>query len=156
MKLQHILEAKYFGDKRPLWLKDAFTVAETNMERAPNEKDWDFWNEYKDWITTNTKMLNQIYDTLKAERDQHLARFEEPDARAVHQAMYRHTQLPRSQEDNDRREFSAELWASNMSHEEFPIFKEFIRMQEGKEQIDYSMMVGNTMFDILGGLRDEH
>jgi len=142
MKLQHVLEARYSGDKRAPWLRDALTVAKTRKERVSKEEDWDFWNDYQDWLNDNKKMLSQIYNALKADRDHSIARFEDPDHN-----HYR---------DDDRREFSAELWASNMSHEEFPIFKEFIRMQSNKEQIDFSMMVGNTMFDLLGGLRDEH
>jgi len=145
MKLQHVLEARYAGDNRPLWLKDALFIAKNNMDRASNEDEWEFWDDYKNWLNSNTKILSQIFNTIKADRDHSLERFEDPDPI---------DREGRSQW-NERREVHAELWSSNSSHEEFPIFKAFIQEQRTKEQIDYAMMVGNEMFDLLGGLRDE-
>ncbi len=152
--MSRLREARYFGDKRSPWLRDAMLIAKTNMDQSTNEEEWEFWDDYKVWLNENTKMLSQIYDVLKADRNTFLEQFEARNPDAAHRRLL----APRgsSRNENDRREYAAELWSGNMSHEEFPILKEFIRLQDNKERVDYTMMVGNTMFDLLGGLRDEH
>lgn len=142
MKIKHLIEAKY-ASRGETWLKDALIVAETNKDRATNEDEWEYWDDYKLWIEDHVKILTQIYDAIKEDRDNYLDQFEDPDP-------------GRQIQDEDSREVAAELWSSNLEHEQYPIFKEFSNKMNTEEQLDYANMVGNTMFDLLGGLRDEN
>ena len=139
MKVKQLLEAKYDATNRQNpWLKDALTIAETNKDRATNEDEWEFWDDYKLWLEDHTGILSQIYQAIKADRDTYLDRFDDPDP------------------GNDSgREVGAEIWSSSTEDLNYPIFKEFRSKMDTEEQHDYASMVGNTMFDILGGLRDE-
>ncbi len=139
MKIKYLIEARYDAtNRREPWLTDALKIAETNKDRATNEGEWEFWDDYKLWLKDHNGILSQIYQAIKDDRDTYLDRFDDPNPG-----------------DDDSREVAAEMWSSHVSYEQYPIYTEFLKKQHNKEQIDYSMMVGNTMFDLLGGLRDE-
>ncbi len=151
MKIKHLIEAKYDATNRQeLWLKDALTIAETNKDRATNEDEWEFWDDYKLWLEDHVGILSQIYQAIKADRDTYLDQFDDPDP-----ALIQSTREIANSGNDRSREVAAEIWSSSTEGPSYPIFKEFRSKMDTEEQHDYASMVGNTMFDILGGLRDE-
>ncbi len=144
MKIKRLLEATYAPRRRETWLTGALSIAETNKDRATNEDEWEFWDDYKLWLEDHVGILSQIYDAIKADRDTYLDRFEDPDPIAATRSRWK-----------DSQEVAAEIWSSSTDDDSYPIFKEFRNKMNTEEQHDYASMVGNTMFDLLGGLRDE-
>lgn len=136
MKLSHILETSYAKTNTPVWLQDVETIARTYKSKP------EFHQELLQWARENVRILNHLWDAIIDDRNQFLDQYE-PDEEDDHDG---HTELNPQQ-----RLVAAELWASSVSHQDYPIYNELYKRHDP----DFMDTIGNIMMDSAGGLRDE-
>ena len=144
-----VVEAKYAGHKDEQWLHDAKLIADGNLKRnavgRPGEVE--YWENYKEWCEDNRNILQKLYDQIKDDRDHFLSVVTKmPELRDRAKTVKIWTDALRQRK--------AEVWSGNIDQHDYPLYWELID-NDNPAYHDYTIMVSNTMIDILGGLRDE-
>lgn len=150
---QYLIEARIHGRKDQSWMHDAFTIADNNIRRAKQgykegatlQAELEYWNEYKDWINENRQILQTWYEEIKSDRDTFVEH-------AKDMLKGRETAGKVWEEANRLRQ--AEIWSGNIDQHDYKTYWNLIE-DATKEEHDFTIMISNTMMDLLGGLRDE-
>lgn len=133
MKVKDILEARLATAKVPVWVED--------MDKLARMRNNSWKTLIAPWAKKHIKLLSKLWDNVVDDRDGFLDQYEDPDE-----------EVDRFDEPTDEvRLVGAELWASAVSPEDYPMYKELIKRHD-ENVVD---AVVNLMIDSAGGLRDE-